>query len=181
MSDQDARFLEVFGTWLRCLGDDARALGEVLAAEDQPEQVRRPAAMGLSYLFKSLDLIDDGIESLGYVDDAFVVRVALSQIPPDVLERDETPEGLRKLAGQVEFVREFLGAEYERLSSFVEGLGELNVRGRSVQALLEDAQVREEFLADVTAWANRYEAPPLGQDAKNAVKLRAFLSTKLAS
>ncbi len=179
MSDQDGRYLEVFGTWLRSLGDDARALGEVLAAEEQPEQVRRPAAVGLSYLFKSLDLIDDGIENLGYVDDTFVVRVALSQIPTEVLERDETPESLRKLAGQVEFVREFLGGEYERLSAFVEGLGELSVRGRSVQALLEDAQVREEFLADVVAWANRYEVPALGQDANNAVKLRAFLATKL--
>lgn len=181
MSEQDARFLEVFGTWLRSLNDDARALGEVLGAEDHAEQVRRPVGAGLSYLFKSLDLIDDGIEGLGYVDDAFVLRVAVSRIPADLLEQEDAPAILRKLASQVELVREFLGEDYERLISFVDGLGQLSVRGRSVDALLEDPQVREEFLADVLAWANRYEAPALGQDGKNAVKLRAFLTTKLSS
>ena len=153
----------------------------MLGTAEQPEQVRRPAAVALSYLFKSLDLIDDGIESLGYVDDAFVLRVASSRVPTDLLEGEDIPEVLRKLAGQVEFVREFLGGDYERLVAFVDGLGELNVRGRSVGALLEDEQVREEFLADVLAWANRYEAPPLSHEGKNAVKLRAFLGAKLSS
>lgn len=181
MSEEDTRYLEVFATWLRSLAEDARALSGVLSSQEHPEEVRRPIAAGLSYLFKSLDLIDDGIEGLGYVDDAFVLRVALRAIPEAHLSSDGLPEVLGKLAGQADFVQEFLGADYERLEAFVRTLGSLNVRGRSVDALLSDPSVTEEFVADVNAWANRYEAPALGQDAHQAVKLRAFLGAKLAS
>jgi uncharacterized membrane protein YkvA (DUF1232 family) len=181
MSDQDTRYLEVFATWLRSLAEDARALAAVLGSAEEPEEVRRPVAGALSYLFKSLDLIDDGIEGLGYIDDAFVLRVAVRQIPESALAREGAAEVLSKLAGQADFVEQFLQGEYPHLERFVAGLSQLTVRGRSVEALLSDADVREEFVGDVIAWANRYEAPNVGQDPKNAVKLRAFLKAKLSA
>lgn len=181
MSDQDTRYLEVFATWLRSLAEDARALADVLGSAEQHEEVRRPVAAALSYLFKSLDLIDDGIEGLGYIDDAFVLRVAVRQIPESALSGEGAHEVLAKLAGQADFVEQFLQADYSRLQSFVAGLARLSVRGRSVDALLQDAEVREEFVGDVVAWANRYEPPNVSQDPKNAVKLRAFLAAKLSS
>ncbi len=36
---------------------------------------RRYATAGLNYIFKSLDLIPDGIDDIGFCDDAFVIRV----------------------------------------------------------------------------------------------------------
>lgn len=181
MSDPDAKYLEVFGTWLRSLADDARALAEVLSAQEQPEAVRRPVAAALNYLFKSLDLIDDGIEGLGFVDDAIVMRVAVARIPADVLAADGVPAVVRKLAGHLDLIRDFLGEDYARLEAFVDGLMQLSVRGRSVDDVLQDPRVCEELVGDVVGWANRYETPSLGQDGKNAVKLRAFLSAKLGA
>lgn len=180
MSEQDAKYLEVFGTWLRSLAEDARALADVLSVEEQPEAVRRPVAAALNYLFKSLDLIDDGIEGLGFVDDALVLRVTVSRIPAEALEGEGAPAVLSKLASHVDLIRSFLEADYGRLEAFVDSLMHLSVRGRSVDDVLGDPQAREELVGDVIAWANRYETPSLGQDGKNAVKLRAFLSAKLA-
>lgn len=181
MSDPDAKYLEVFGTWLRSLADDVRALAEVLSAQEHPETMRRPVAAALNYLFKSLDLIDDGIEGLGFVDDAIVMRVVVSRVPADALEGEGAPAILAKLTSQVDLIRDFLGEDYARLEAFVDGLLQLSVRGRSVSDVLADPRVCEELVGDVVAWANRYETPSLGQDGKNAVKLRAFLSAKLGS
>jgi hypothetical protein len=48
--------------------------------------IRHDASCGLAQrIFKSLDLIPDGIEDLGFIDDAFVFRVAAA--PPSVRTR----------------------------------------------------------------------------------------------
>ncbi len=72
MTDPDSRYLDAFPEWLRGLGVDARALAAVVEREDLPDAVRRQCAAALNYLFKSVDLIPDGIEDLGFIDDAFV-------------------------------------------------------------------------------------------------------------
>jgi uncharacterized membrane protein YkvA (DUF1232 family) len=71
------RYLDVFPDWLRTLGEDAGALGNVVDAHKH-EEVSRFVTSGLNYIFKSLDLIPDGIDDLGFCDDAFVIRVAAS-------------------------------------------------------------------------------------------------------
>ena len=76
MTDLQTRCLDTFPEWLRTLATDASDLAQVLTAQGTPESVRRYIAGGLNYLFKSLDLIPDGIEDLGFLDDAFVLRVA---------------------------------------------------------------------------------------------------------
>src|SRR5579862_4015622 len=77
-SNIDPRFLEVFPQWLRSLGEDAGAIGEAIAASGDDDGTRSLVA-GLNYIFKSLDLIPDGIDDIGFLDDAFVVRVACAQ------------------------------------------------------------------------------------------------------
>ncbi len=174
MSDQDTQFLEAFGSWLRRLGEDAGLFADVLSNVEFPEETRRPVGGALNYLFKSLDLIDDGIEGLGYLDDAFVLRVAARTVGAG-----PASDKLARLASEAELVESFLGADYARLSRFVEGLESSTVRGRSVDALLTDAHVCEELVGDVRGWVRRYEAPTFLKDPKNLVKLRAFLSAKL--
>jgi hypothetical protein len=66
-------YLDVFPEWLRTLGEDAGALGKIVPSQ-RGEEVRRYVASGLNYIFKSLDLIPDGIDDLGFCDDAFVIR-----------------------------------------------------------------------------------------------------------
>jgi uncharacterized membrane protein YkvA (DUF1232 family) len=92
MSDIDPRYLELFPSWLRTLGEDATAVGLALEGRREKDDFGRYLAAGLNYIFKSLDLIPDGIDDLGFLDDAFVLRVAAGF----AIEKDRptrSPEG----------------------------------------------------------------------------------------
>jgi uncharacterized membrane protein YkvA (DUF1232 family) len=158
-----ARYLEVFAEWLRVLGEDAGELAGVLAAPPS-EAAARYAASGLNYIFKSLDLIPDGIDDLGFCDDAFVIRVAA------------------RLACEADakIVEEFLAADYPRLAAYVQGLERGAVRGRTAFDIASDEAVRASFLHEVAAWSKEYQVPSFTRDVKTLIKLQAFLNAKLA-
>jgi uncharacterized membrane protein YkvA (DUF1232 family) len=180
MATLDARCLDAFPNWLRSLAEDARALGGVLEHEGSGSAQRRAAA-ALNYLFKSLDLIPDGLEDLGFIDDAFVLRAAA-----DAVKQDSEAElaldasgALTRLAEEAELVREFLGPAYARLAKYVAGLEQGSARGRSVNDILSDATTRSDFVREVRQWADGYAAPGFTRDERNLVKLRSFLLAKL--
>jgi uncharacterized membrane protein YkvA (DUF1232 family) len=178
MSDtsNDARYLELFPSWLRTLGEDAAALGEIIKG-DAGEPVKLYVAGGLNYIFKSLDLIPDGIDDLGFLDDAFVLRVSAALA---VAETPAANEGaLKRLAEDAVALKEFLGDDYARLESYVKNLRKGAARGRTVEDILTDASVRTEFVHEVAAWATAFQVPTFTRDPKTLIKLRAFLSAKL--
>ncbi|HEX7672230.1 MAG TPA: YkvA family protein [Polyangiaceae bacterium] len=175
MSNVDSRCLDAFPDWLRSLADDATALAAVVLDESQPEGRRRALAGALNYLFKSLDLIPDGIEDLGYLDDAFVFRVAAAHAATG----EGGTDALARLAGDTALLKEFLAADYARLEKFVAGLESGSVRGRTVEQIVTDGAVRSAFASDVKGWTGSFVCPSFGRDAKNLVKLRSFLTTKL--
>ena len=178
MTPVEARCLEAFPTWLKSLGDDAQKLAAVVESTALPLAARRGAAVALNYLFKSLDLIPDGLEEIGFVDDAFVFRVAASTVPPDEASAD--PSGtLGRLGGDAGLVQEFLGDVYPRLSAYVGELGKAKVRGRSVDDVLADSSALSDFVREARQWATGYQPPPFHRDDKNLVKLRSFLGAKL--
>lgn len=181
MSEGQAKYLDTFPAWLRTLGDDAERLGSLLEGDGLSESSREAVAGGLNYLFKSLDLIPDGIDDIGYLDDAFVLRVAA-----DLAARDEssdldaaTLKVLGDLANDCDLIREFLGDNYARLEGYVRGLRRGAARGRSVADILADSGVRGELLSDVRGFAKSYAAPSFTREEKNLLKLRAFFDAKL--
>jgi uncharacterized membrane protein YkvA (DUF1232 family) len=174
MTTLENRCLDAFPTWLRSLADDANALAGLLENPEIAEPAKRRVAGALTYLFKSLDLIPDGLEDLGFIDDSFVFRVAAR-----AASAEASSEVLAKLAEEAALIEEFLGDAYPRLSSYVEGLGTSSARGRSVDDVLSDESRRDELVREVRQWAAGYEAPAFGRDEKNLVKLRSFLLTKL--
>ena len=176
MSDTDESFLEAFESWLGQLGRDAELLGGVLAETKLDVAARKAAAGGLNYVFKSLDLIPDGIDDIGYLDDAFVLRVAAAHA---VSEGARDLDALKPLARESEQVRTFLGETYERLDRYVSGLRSGAARGRTVEDILGDDKVLEEFLEDVKGFPAAYRAPSFTRDPKNLIKLRAFFDAKL--
>jgi uncharacterized membrane protein YkvA (DUF1232 family) len=179
MTELDDRCLDAFPQWLRALGSDARALAEIVNDDRLGDPIRRPLAAALNYLFKSLDLIPDGIEDLGFIDDAFVLRVAARTAVAADASAAELGDGtLSRLAEQASLVREFLGDDFARLERYVGSLG-APARGRSVDDIVGDASVRAELVDDVKSWCESYLAPSFARDDKNLVKLRAFLSAKL--
>lgn len=176
MDDVDQRAIETIGGWLRSLGDDTKAVASVVGDESVAPEVRRPLAGSLNYLLKSLDLIDDGIEGLGYMDDAFVLRIAAS----NAKATEQLPDSLSSLAADAELLREVLGDLAERLDRFVKSLESGAVRGRTVNEIVDEVSVREEFVGDLSAWANRFTPPAFVMDEQALVKLRSFLAAKLA-
>jgi uncharacterized membrane protein YkvA (DUF1232 family) len=172
------RCLDVFPGWLRTLGDDARALSAVLENPQTSDATRLRTAGMLTYLFKSLDLIPDGLQDLGFVDDAFVFRVGASGLAETELSADSSGT-LSRLAGDAALVREFLAELYERLDRYVASLEAASARGRSVSEVVSDEAKRAELAREVRQWADGYEAPNFGRDEKNLIKLRSFLAAKL--
>ena len=172
-----AKYLEIFPSWLKSLGEDAAQLADVVKGSD-PEGARKQAIAGLNYIFKSLDLIPDGIDDLGFCDDAFVLRVAADLACAD---HPEAKAGiLGRLADDAIHVREFLGDDYVRLEAYVKNLRKGAARGRTVDDILGDEAARNAFLHEVTAWSRDYQVPSFSRDVKTLIKLKAFLSAKLA-
>ena len=180
MATLEARCLDAFPNWLRSLAEDAKALASVLETEGDGVAQRRSAA-ALNYLFKSLDLIPDGLEDLGFIDDAFVARAAAEAVKLEAeaeLAVDATGT-LARLASEAELVQEFLGGEYARLTKYVAGLEQSSARGRTVSAILSDASLRADFVREVREWAEGYAVPSFTRDERNLVKLKSFLLAKL--
>ncbi len=177
MDEVDEQAIAAFDNYLGTLAGDAQAILDVVNDTAQPEELRRVLAGALNYLFKSLDLIDDGIEGLGFLDDAFVLRMACGQ----AAQQGELPETLVPLAQDAELVVGFLGEVSARLYGYVLSLTELSVRGRSVEAIVQDEGVRGELTADVVSWAARYQKPQFVLDERGLIKLRSFMNAKLPS
>ncbi len=179
MSDAaiDPRYLEMFPQWLRSLGEDAALVGDVLAAGAPPDDATRSLVAGLNYIFKSLDLIPDGIDDLGFLDDAFVLRVACAQAGA---ARPDVKQGVvQRLGEDAHAVRDFLGEDYARLEGYVRGLRKGAARGRTVDDVVDDAGVRGQFLQEVKAWSQSFQVPTFTRDVRTLVKLKAFLNAKL--
>jgi uncharacterized membrane protein YkvA (DUF1232 family) len=173
------KYLDVFPGWLRTLGEDAGALGKIVGdPNDGSEETRKFVISGLNYIFKSLDLIPDGIDDLGFCDDAFVLRVAAAL----AVEGDGAAKkgAVARLADEAGEVKEFMGDDYERLVSYVKGLRKGAARGRTVDDIMTDESARTAFVHEVAAWSREYQVPTFTRDVKTLIKLKAFLSAKLA-
>lgn len=177
-SEVDARCLETFPNWLRSLGHDAEAMVDALNADSTPEAARRSLAAGLNYVFKSVDLIPDGIDDIGYLDDAFVLRIATAHASANGLDVAGAAS-LGTLVSDVDLVKGFLGDDYGRLEVYVQGLKRSAARGRSVDDIIAGDTVRADFTADVKGFARSYASPSFGREEKNLIKLRAFFDAKL--
>lgn len=177
MTSVNERCLDAFPSWLRTLASDSEALLEVLEAS-QHEGVRQAAAAGINYLFKSLDLIPDGIDEIGYLDDAFVLRVSA-----DLMVREDSGTkgngNVSRLAGDCDLLREFLGSDYRRLETYVTSLRRGAARGRTVSDIALAPDVLKEFAADVRSFARGYQVPSFSKDERNLIKLKAFFEAKL--
>lgn len=179
MSDSHEECLDVFPEWLKNLGTDAVDLAEAVGNPQAPVAIRRYAAGGLNYLFKSLDLIPDGIEDLGYLDDAFVIRVAAKLAVSETEDAAEKAPKVARLAKDTRLISALLGDDYGRLEEYVKRLRGGAARGRTVDEILDDESIQKDFLNEVSGWATSYECPAFTRDEKNLVKLKSFLSAKL--
>jgi uncharacterized membrane protein YkvA (DUF1232 family) len=182
MSEVNDKYLDAFPKWLRSLGDDVEVAAKAVESDKLDTEARRYLIGGINYLFKSLDLIPDGIDDIGYLDDAFVLRLAaktaldceIGAIDPEILRK------LGKMANDSELIEEFLGDSlFDRFDTYVRHLSKGASRGRTVDELIENPLVFREFLAEARTFIKEYNSPGFANDAKNLIKLKAFFDAKL--
>jgi uncharacterized membrane protein YkvA (DUF1232 family) len=181
MNDLANECLEAFPKWLESLNEDAVVLASLLTAESIPEPARRYVAGSLNYLAKSLDLIPDGVEDLGYLDDAFVMRVAANlAVEQAPTARDADIRGIiARFADEAELIERLLEDDYARLVKYVRGLEKGAARGYTVDEIIADPSVRGNVIRDVQVWSKSYKTPSFTKDEQTLIKLKSFLAAKL--
>lgn len=182
MSDLNEKFLDTFPIWLRSLGEDVDAVLSVAESQGLDDDVRRQLVAGVNYLFKSLDLIPDGIDDIGYMDDAFVLRVSARLIADSDLSAagDEKAAIIASLNEGSNLIQEFLAPEiFERFLNYTKELRTSSARGRSVDDVVTQPDVWREFASEVRNFAKSYESPTFSREEKNLIKLKAFFDAKL--
>ncbi len=179
MSEANPRSLDVFPAWLASLAADFRQMAELLNSTDLSEDSRLWIAAAVGYLFKSLDLIPDGVEDLGFLDDAFVLRVAARRAAGEAGESASQLDPLPRLSADVGVIEGFLGSEMDRLNDYVSGLSIVKVRGRTPADVVQDAGLTKQVVEEARSWCQSYVVPSFAPDEKNLIKLKSFLCTKL--
>jgi len=176
------RCLDSFGSWISSLAGDIETLLVLVKEESTPRESREAAAGGINYLFKSLDLIPDGIDDIGYLDDAFTIRVSAKLAKEAGLgpAGAELKAKIASLSGDVDLIKGLLGPDlYARFEAYVKGLRLGAARGRMVSEIVEDASSLKEFEAEVGQFCKDYEPLVFHKDEKNLIKLTAFFDAKL--
>jgi uncharacterized membrane protein YkvA (DUF1232 family) len=174
--------LDTFGSWIASLAGDIEVLLKVAGDESLERSAREAATGGINYLFKSLDLIPDGIDDIGYLDDAFTVRVSATFVKEAGMGGldDEAKGRIEELAKDTELIKGLLGDElYERFVSYVRDLKNGAARGRMVSEIIEDESSMKEFEAETVQFCKDYEPLSFSKDEKNLIKLTAFFDAKL--
>jgi len=180
MTDTDQQALDFFPRWLRTLGDDVVAVAGTLTDGSLAPEVRLWSAAAVGYLFKSLDLVPDGIQDLGFLDDAMVLRVAAKNATEEPGYSESRGNlVLEGLAADAELVEAFLADQAPRLSRYVSELRVALSRGRSPSDVVEDSALAVQMVEDARSWSASYDPPPFAGDKRTLTKLRAFLLTKL--
>jgi uncharacterized membrane protein YkvA (DUF1232 family) len=182
MTDINAKCLETFPVWLRSLDEDVQSVLSALESPALGADARKMLTGGINYLFKSLDLIPDGIDDIGYLDDAFVLRLAAkTAIEADLGDLDaELLRKLNGLANDADLVKELLERDlYDRLDKYVRDLRKGAARGRTVDEIIEEKGIFKEFTAEVASFIKEYKSPGFSKDEKNLIKLKSFLEAKL--
>jgi hypothetical protein len=155
---------------------------DALKAPGVGEEPRKFLTGGINYLFKSLDLIPDGIDDIGYLDDAFVLRLsARAALDLDIQGLGgETMGKLGRMSNECDLVRELLGDDlYSRLEKYVRDLRKGAARGRMVDEIIRDEGIFKQFAGEAEGFVKEYQSPGFSKDEKNLIKLKAFLEAKL--
>jgi uncharacterized membrane protein YkvA (DUF1232 family) len=174
--------LDTLEAWLASLPDDIRCFRAIASDESIPAGARRIAAGVINYLFKSADLIPDGIDDIGTLDDVMTLRLGAALLRAEEVERSQPEAGrtLRHLAEEASVVREILGADlHERFARYTSSLATVSSRGRSTQDIVDNSQKLHEMTAEVGSFCSGYTIPPFEKSERTLIKLRAFLDTRL--
>lgn len=182
----DAReWAQRFEEWTTALPRDVQATWNMLTNDGVAPQGRRWLAGALSYTLTQLDLIPDH-ERAGSIDDAFVLRVAYG-LAAEHAGKTGTEDAARiaRMTHDEDALRTFLGdALYARLRRYVMDLADKEVRGRTVDHILNDARARQDMGRELELQCKKMKPVHAGtaEEAEAlVVSVQSYLKMKLAA
>lgn len=175
--------LERIKEWVDSLRQDVETVKTVVANDKVDEDARKFAAAALNYLVSRMDLVPDWNQDIGVIDDVFVLRVTLDLGSAYGLDEDldaATLVDVGRLTNDVDAIEKFLGPElYAKFRKHCARLSEEAVRGRTPEAIVADAGVRETLFAEIDDELLRMPAASFGNPEDVGVKVKAYLQHKL--
>lgn len=168
--------------WVASIPKDLEVFLSLLERKELPVEIKRQAAGAINYLFKSVDLIPDGLDDLGYIDDAFTLRLSAARMDAgEIRKADDALAGaVERLALETAGIRALLGDDlFGRFSRYVAKLADGCARGRSAAEIVaSDVKLSSVFI-EVKDFVKEFNPPPVTLDERLVTKLRSFLDTRL--
>jgi len=175
--------METVKEWVETIREDIEALKAVLDSNGAEKEARKFAAAGLNYLVARMDLVPDWEESIGVMDDVFVLRIAADLagqhgLGDDLSVSDTTALG--RLTNESDAIENIIDAElYAHLRTYVARLVDDAVRGRTPAQLVDDEEARKALYADVDADLKRIPPAPFADPDQLLAKFKSYLHHKL--
>ena len=174
--------IDVFKGWAETIRADIDALKALLEADKASTDARKLAGAALSYLVSKMDLIPDWNEGIGVIDDVMVLRVC-AQLSAGY-DRGKLPTNaevnLERMANEADKISAFLGGGvYDKLKQYCSKLAEQAVRGRTPQALTEDASLRKTLYSEVEDELKATVPIVINDPVDAELRLKSYLTQKL--
>jgi uncharacterized membrane protein YkvA (DUF1232 family) len=174
--------LDKLRSWIDSFAADVTATMALTDHEKVARDARLLGAAALNYLVTRLDLIPDWEESCGILDDAMVLRLAISEAVEkdiDALPAD-AQKTLHRLANEADAVRELLGDElHGKLKRYVHGLTNQAVRNRHPSVVVDDDKERGHLYAEIKDDLKRVPNARMSDPAHVLRIIKNYLDQKL--
>jgi uncharacterized membrane protein YkvA (DUF1232 family) len=171
---KNEELIELFSEWINSLPDDTKTLQAAVEAEGTPREAKLMLIGGLSYLLRKIDIVPDYLTGVGVVDDVFVLRIAAAEANLG----GAAPE-VQALGDSLGPVQEYLGDLYAGLVTFVKGLPEDPVRGRTAAKILDDESVHKQFTRELGDELDSFAPKPITDGDRALREIKSFIKAKL--
>ncbi|MBL8621551.1 MAG: hypothetical protein JNK64_09615 [Myxococcales bacterium] len=162
MSTPEARFVELFKTWLVSLPHDLKIAIEAMDDENLPRSARELAVGAIMYVVSPNDFVSDRNEAVAsFADDAILLRLALLAVVADggedgVAFRERFSELFDGLDEDLKVCRSLMGDLMTWLEGKVAGLRTQNYKGKKLALYLDNDEAREILYEDGLAFRTDY-------------------------
>jgi len=162
VSTPEARFVELFKTWLVSLPHDLKIAIEAMDDENLPRSARELAVGAIMYVVSPNDFVSDRNEAVAsYADDAILLRLALRAVVVDggedgVAFRERFSELFDGLDEDLKVCRGLMGDLMTWLEGKVAGLRTQNYKGKKLALYLDNDEARETLYEDGLAFRTDY-------------------------
>jgi uncharacterized membrane protein YkvA (DUF1232 family) len=162
VSTPEARFVELFKTWLVSLPHDLKTAIEAMDDENLPRSAREIAVGSIMYVVSPNDFVSDRNEAVAsFADDAILLRLALLAVVAEGGEdgtafRERFPGVFEGLDEDLKICRGIMGDLMGWLEGKVPGLRTQNYKGKKLPLYLDNEEAREQLYEDGLAFRTDY-------------------------